>query len=127
MHIYSKGECVKTYIISLGKNPTGDKKFEGDKKTPEGKYFIYNKNPNSECYKNLGISYPSKQDMEEAKRLGKKVGGSIKIHGLLNGKGWIGKFHRFQDWTAGCIAVTNEEMEELYQIIEVGTPIIIKP
>lgn len=124
---YSNGQLVKTYKISLGRQPIGDKEFEGDKKTPEGLYFINDKNPKSGYHKNLGISYPDEDDIENAKRLGKPTGGGIKIHGLRNGTGCIGKFHRWFDWTLGCIAVTDEEIDELYYTVKVGTKIEIKP
>lgn len=127
MFVYSNDILLKTYIISLGKSPIGDKQFEGDNKTPEGTYFINAKNPNSVCYKNLGISYPDKTDISEAKKFGKSTGGDIKIHGLPNKQGFFGKFHRFKDWTNGCIAVTNKEIDELYESVEIGTPIIIIP
>jgi murein L,D-transpeptidase YafK len=124
---YSNGELVKTYRISLGRQPIGDKEFEGDKKTPEGLYFINDKNPNSGYHKNLGISYPDKDDIENAKRLGKPTGGDVKIHGLRNRTSFIGKFHRCFDWTLGCIAVTDEEIDELYDAVKIGTKIDIKP
>ncbi len=124
---YSNGQLFKTYKISLGRQPIGHKAFEGDKKTPEGLYFINDKNPNSGYYKNLGISYPNKDDIETAKRLGQPPGGDIKIHGLRNKTGFIGKFHRWHDWTLGCIAVTNEEIDELYRAVKIGTPIEIRP
>ncbi|WP_240723610.1 murein L,D-transpeptidase family protein [Flavobacterium sp. J27] len=125
--VYSKEKIVKTYSIALGKNPIGDKQFEGDLKTPEGIYFIQDKNPNSGYYKNLGISYPNKKDIEKAKKIGKPVGGDIKIHGLKNKMGFIGKFHRWTDWTLGCIALTNDEVEELYNYVPIGTKIEILP
>lgn len=124
---YANGLLIKTYKISLGKNAIGDKEFEGDKKTPEGVYFINAKNPNSGYYKNLGISYPNNQDIEVSKKLGKPTGGDIKIHGLRNGIGFIGKFQRWYDWTAGCIALTDQEIDELYNTVEIGTKIEIKP
>ena len=124
---YSNGQLIKTYKISLGRNPIGDKEFEGDKKTPEGVYFINAKNPNSGYYKNLGISYPNKQDIEVSKKLGKPTGGDVKIHGLRNGTGFISKFQRWYDWTAGCIALTDQEVEELYNTVDIGTKIEIKP
>ncbi len=124
---YSNGELVKTYTIALGKVPVGKKEFEGDKKTPEGLYSINDKNPNSGYHKNLGISYPNEADKANASKAGKPAGGAIKIHGLRNGSGFIGKFHRWFDWTLGCIAVTDEEMDELYRAVEIGTPIEIKP
>ncbi len=127
MQAYSKGEVIKVYSISLGRNPLGDKKFEGDKRTPEGSYTINDKNPNSGFHKNLGVSYPNKDDINEANKLGLKTGGEIKIHGLRNGLGFIGKFHRLFDWTAGCIALTDNEVDELYDHVIIGTPIIINP
>lgn len=127
MEAYGDGKLIKVYKISLGRNPIGDKQFEGDKKTPEGVYSINAKNPNSGYHKNLGISYPNQHDIEEARRLGKPTGGDVKIHGLRNGQGYIGKFHRWYDWTAGCIALTNEEMDELYVAVSIGTKIDIRP
>jgi len=127
MLVFSNGQLLTTYKISLGKQPVGAKEFEGDKKTPEGIYFINDKNPNSSYHKNLGISYPNKNDIENAKKIGKSAGRDIKIHGLRNKMGFIGKFHRWFDWTLGCIAVTNDEIDELYKTIKIGTPIEIKP
>ena len=127
MTVSSNGQLVKTYKISLGRQPIGAKEFEGDMKTPEGVYFINDKNPNSGYHKNLGISYPGKDDLENANRLGKPAGGDIKIHGIRNKIGFIGKFHRCFDWTLGCIAVTNGEIDELYRAVKIGTRIEIKP
>ena len=124
---YSNGQLQKTYKISLGRQSVGAKEIEGDKKTPEGIYFINDKNPNSGYHKNLGISYPDKDDIENARRLGKPAGGDIKIHGIRNKIGFISKFHRWFDWTLGCIAVTNEEIDELYRAVKIGTLIEIKP
>ena len=125
--VYSKGKLLKTYTIALGTNPIGDKEFEGDKKTPEGVYYINDKNSNSGYHKNLGISYPNEKDIEEAKKIGKPVGGDIKIHGLRNKTGIISKFHRWFDWTLGCIALTDEEVDELYNSVPIGTKIEILP
>jgi murein L,D-transpeptidase YafK len=127
MHAYANGKLVKVYTIAIGKNAIGDKEYEGDKRTPEGSYYINDKNPDSGYHKNLGISYPDKKDRQEAKAKGVRTGGDVKIHGLKNGIGILGKFHRFRNWTAGCIAVTNEEMDELYDAVAIGTPIIIRP
>ena len=127
MLVYSNGELLKIYKISLGRQPVGAKEVEGDKKTPEGIYFINDKNPYSGYHKNLGVSYPDKNDIEHAKRLGKPAGGDIKIHGLRNRFGFIGKFHRWSDWTLGCVAVTNSEMDELYRAVKIGAKIEIKP
>lgn len=127
LEAYSKGELLKTYTVSLGKQPLGDKQYEGDNRTPEGRYTINDKNPHSGYYKNLGVSYPNTADRREARQLGKPVGGDIKIHGLPNQLPYIGKWHRLWDWTAGCMALTNDEMEELYQAVPVGTVIEILP
>jgi murein L,D-transpeptidase YafK len=127
MHIYSNGKLIKTYKISIGKSPIGAKENEGDKKTPEGLYIINDKNPNSAYYKNLGISYPNEQDIIKSNKKGKKPGGQIKIHGIKNSFFWIGKLHLIIDWTDGCIAVSNDEMDELYDIVKIGTQIEIKP
>lgn len=124
---FSGGQLVKTYKISLGGNPIGNKLCEGDKKTPEGNYQINDKNPNSGYYKNLAISYPNQENINAAKALGKSAGGDVKIHGIRNGLGFIGKFHRWLDWTEGCIAVTDDEMEELYNAVSVGASIKIVP
>jgi murein L,D-transpeptidase YafK len=123
---YSKGVLIKKYTVSTGVNPDGQKQYEGDGKTPEGLYTINDKNPNSAFHKNLGISYPNKEDAARAKRLGKPAG-EIKIHGMKNGLAFVGKFHRWIDWTNGCIALTDGEVDELYEHTAVGTPIEIKP
>lgn len=127
MFAYSQGQLVKTYSISLGGNPIGTKEYEGDKKTPEGIYSISDRNPNSGYHKNLGVSYPNQQDIDRARKIGKPVGGAIKIHGLRNGRSYIGKLHRWTDWTWGCIAVTNIEIDELYSSVQIGSTIDIRP
>lgn len=122
---FSKGNIVKSYRIALGKSPIGAKQFQGDNKTPEGVYFINGRNGHSIAYKNLGISYPNAKDIANSK--GKPTGGDIKIHGLMNYLWFIGNFHRLSDWTNGCIAVNNFEMDELYNSVKIGTRIEIKP
>lgn len=123
---YSHGSLVKSFTISLGKNPVGAKQWEGDGKTPEGVYTINAKNPYSGYHKNLGVSYPDKQDKVRAAALGKPPGGDIKIHALRNDQGYIHKFHRWHDWTNGCMALTNEEVDDLYAHTPVGTTIDIR-
>lgn len=127
LQLFFKGEKVKQYSISLGGNPIGHKQFEGDQKTPEGSYFIEGKNPNSKYYKNLGISYPNAEDKAFARSKGENPGGAIKIHGLPNNKPWLGKLHLLKDWTHGCIAVTNKQMDEIYSSVKIGTKITILP
>ncbi len=126
LEVYSNGQKLKTYKIALGKEATGAKEFKGDKKTPEGFYIINDKNPTSDFHLNLGISNPNKSDLRHAEKFNQSAGGLIKIHGLRNGAGLIGKFHQFFDWTVGCIAVTNSEIEELYKNVPIGTEIEIK-
>ncbi len=126
MYVYSNNQLIKTYRISLGKVPNGAKEFEGDKKTPEGLYSINDKNPNSDYHKNLGISYPNKQNVEFARKHNMNPGGQVKIHGLNRKVSWIGRFHLLIDWTAGCIAVTNSEIDELFDAVSIGTPIEIR-
>lgn len=118
---------LRTYTVSLGQVPVGHKQREGDSKTPEGFYTLDYRNPNSKFHRSLHISYPSPADRESARRRGVSPGGDIMIHGLPNGKGWIGKDHAAYDWTEGCIAVTNEEIQEIWNMVSDGTPIEIRP
>lgn len=124
---YQGEQLIKIYPISLGFNPLGHKQFEGDGKTPEGIYRINERNPNSGYHKNLGISYPNKADQDFAAAQGKSPGGLIKIHGLRNGHGAIGRMHLLKDWTLGCIAVTDEEIDELYETVIHNAVIDIRP
>jgi murein L,D-transpeptidase YafK len=118
---------VKRYRVSLSNQPIGAKEFQDDNKTPEGKYFINDKSRYSDYHKNLSISYPSAKHRIQAAKLGRKPGGDVKIHGLKNQFGFIGRFQRLYDWTRGCIALTDEEIDELYDAVKIGTPIIIYP
>ena len=125
MMVYSNGRLLKTYDIALGFRPKGKKHFQGDGKTPEGTYYINGRNPNSIAYKNLGISYPNSKDITYARTNGKSPGGDIKIHGLPREIESFGSLHKYIDWTNGCIAVTNSEMDELYKHIKIGAKIKI--
>lgn len=127
LQAYAAGKLLKTYQISLGGSPQGHKAYEGDQKTPEGKYTINAKNANSGYHKNLGVSYPNEQDIAYAKSIGKSPGGDIKIHGIRNGIGSINKFQRLFNWTNGCMALTDAEIDELFAAVKLGTPIEIKP
>ena len=124
--VFSRRQLIKTYKIALGGNPTGDKKIEGDRRTPEGLYVINDKNANSSFHKNLGVSYPNPQDIQEANAIGQPPGGDIKVHGLKNGLGLMGKLHRLTDWTNGCMALTNPEIDEIFAHTPIGTPINIE-
>lgn len=122
-----KGRIVRTYKVALGGNPKGHKVEEGDSRTPEGTYTIDMHFPKSSFYKALHISYPNDEDKERAKKKGVDPGGQIEIHGLGPSMVWAGALHAKWDWTAGCIAVTNKEIEEIYHAVPNGTPIEIKP
>ena len=127
MTIFHDNLAIKSYQIALGAQPTGPKHQEGDNKRPEGFYKIISKNNKSKFYLSLKISYPNKNDTQYA--LAKKMacGGDLMIHGIGKGFSWLGKMHAFFDWTKGCIAVSNAEIEEIYHSTPVGTPIEIRP
>lgn len=127
MLLLSEGNIIKAYKIALGKNPVGRKSTQGDGKTPEGRYYIVDRNSHSNYFKSLKISYPNENDLEKAQKLGVHPGGDIMIHGLSKRVEYLGKYHILEDWTEGCIAVTNEEMEEIWRIVPDGTPIEILP
>lgn len=127
LSLISKGEVIKTYKIALGGNPVGPKERRGDNKTPEGTYTIESRNRRSGFHLSLRISYPNEKDKKRAKELGVSPGGDIMIHGIKNGLSWIGGFHTGIDWTKGCVAVTNKEMEEIARLVPNGTPIEIRP
>jgi murein L,D-transpeptidase YafK len=122
-----KSKILKAYEVSLGGNPEGPKSQRGDSKTPEGTYEISGRNPGSSYHLSLRISYPNKQDIMQAEARGVSPGGDIFIHGLPNGKGFIGFQHLLYDWTDGCIAVTNQEIEDIWNMVPDGTPIEIRP
>ena len=125
--LLSGGKEIRSYKVALGSEPVGPKTQHGDHRTPEGVYTLYSRNPNSHFYKAFHISYPSPKDIANAKKLGISPGGDIMLHGLPKEYAWVGKAHTLHDWTDGCIAVTNEEMDELWKLVPVGTPIEIKP
>jgi murein L,D-transpeptidase YafK len=125
--VYVGGRPVRSYRVALGKSPLGPKAAQGDQRTPEGSYRIDYRRPDSAFHRALHISYPSPGDREAARLAGVPPGGAIMIHGLRNGWGWLGRLHALRDWTAGCIAVTNQEIEELWRVVPDGTPIEIRP
>lgn len=127
LSVFANRERLKRYQIALGLNPVGAKEQEGDNKTPEGIYKIDSRNPQSNFHLGLHISYPSDADQARAAERGVNAGFDIMIHGIQNGRGWIGAFHRLHDWTAGCIALTDEEMEELWRVTPDGTTVEIRP
>ncbi len=127
LQLYSNGKIVKSYDVALGRNPVGHKQREGDSKTPEGTYYITHHNPRSAYHLSLGISYPNEKDKENAKKQGVSAGGNIMIHGLPNYAPFFGSLHRLRDWTQGCIAINNQEIEEIYAAVKDGTVIEILP
>ena len=118
---------MRKYGVALGKNPVGDKLRRGDGRTPEGLFFIEGHNPQSKYHLSLRISYPDVAHRISAAKRGESAGGDIMIHGLPKAFAMIGALHRQQDWTEGCVAVTNEEIEEIWRAVPDGARILIKP
>ncbi|UWR22496.1 murein L,D-transpeptidase family protein [Sulfitobacter sp. S190] len=122
MFLLHEGKVLESYDVKLGFAPEGHKETEGDGRTPEGVYRINRRNPNSRFHLSLGISYPNAEDIAKAQALGKPPGGDIFIHGQKN------PLRRDRgDWTWGCIAVSNKQMEDIYAMVRDGTPIAINP
>lgn len=126
MFLIKDGKVLRHYDISLGRNPVGHKEREGDKRTPEGHYLLDYKLEDSAFYKAIHISYPNERDLENAIRKKLDPGGKIMIHGQPNGNGHLAKVTQQYDWTSGCIAVTNKDMDEIWSLIEEDTPITIE-
>lgn len=125
--LLAKGKVLKTYKIALGGDPIGPKERQGDNKTPEGTYVIDSRNRDSQYHLSLRISYPNEKDRKRAREIGVHPGGDIMIHGLKNGFSWAGEFHTGVDWTKGCIAVTDDEIEEIDKLVPNGTIVEIRP
>ncbi len=125
--LISEGRVLKAYKIALGGNPNGPKERQGDNKTPEGTYIIDSRNKDSGYHLSLHISYPNEKDKRRAKKLGVSPGGDIMIHGIKNGFSWVSNSHAEVDWTKGCIAVTDEEIEEIGKLAPNGTIVEIRP
>lgn len=121
MLLFHGDEVLESYEVELGFAPAGHKLEEGDGRTPEGEYFIDRRNPNSNFYLSIGISYPNPEDIAQARERGVSPGGDIFIHGTPR------PFRRMEDWTVGCIAVSNREMRQIYAMVRDGTPILIHP
>jgi murein L,D-transpeptidase YafK len=125
LRVFSGDELKLEYKVALGDAPVGAKRCQGDERTPEGIYAISGRNPHSLYYKSLRISYPNKEDKKISKAMSCNPGGDIMIHGLPNGRAWIGQNHLMDDWTDGCIAVTNEEMENIWKLVPNGAVVEI--
>ena len=125
LQLMSHGKVIRSYRIPLGDSPTGHKQQEGDQLTPVGVYTLDYKNENSIAHRSIHISYPNTEDKARAKSLGVSPGGDIMIHGQMNGFGHLGWLNQQRDWTDGCIAVTNDEMDTIMAAVTIGTPIEI--
>jgi murein L,D-transpeptidase YafK len=129
LQLLHRGNVVREYRVALGDNPIGHKLEEGDERTPIGDYFLDWRNPNSQFYKSIHVSYPNERDRLFARAIGIEAGGLIMIHGKPNyitSPAVLAEYDR-RDWTDGCIAVTNEEMDEIWGAVSYGTPIRILP
>ena len=127
MTLMRDSHVVKTYMVALGRQPVGAKDREGDHKTPEGEYIIDSKIADSRFHLALHISYPNAADRARALKLGVNPGGAVEIHGVESRYAWLGSLHRQIDWTDGCVAVTNSEIDEIWHLVPVGTPVDIRP
>ncbi|WP_292663540.1 L,D-transpeptidase family protein [Nitratifractor sp.] len=127
LYLIRNGKAYRHYHIALGKNPEGPKIKAHDRRTPEGNYTLDYKNPKSHYYRAIHVSYPGPKDRARAKKLGVDPGGAIMIHGQPNWWGWLSVIRQRFDWTAGCIAVSNGDMDEIWQAVDPGTPIEIRP
>jgi murein L,D-transpeptidase YafK len=127
LQLLNQGKVIKTYKVALGGDPVGPKTRQGDHKTPEGAYVLDSRNPHSQFYKSIHISYPNASDRGAVRQKGVSPGGDVFVHGLPNGYRYVGAAHRLKDWTDGCIAVTDEEMDEIWLAVSDGTPIEIRP
>ncbi|MEQ8896109.1 MAG: L,D-transpeptidase family protein [Roseovarius sp.] len=123
--VFRNGEALRTYPIGLGRAPEGPKTQQGDSRTPEGTFRIDRRNPNSKYNLSLGIDYPQTQHVAQARARGVSPGGDIFIHGQPNAV--KGKRTLPGDWTAGCIAVADNVIEELWRITPIGTEVVIRP
>ncbi len=127
MTLFAGPTILRIYRIAIGRGPTGPKLQQGDHKTPEGDYTVDQHNANSSFHRALHISYPNTEDRSRAAKAHVGPGGDIMIHGLPNGRGWIGRAQRLYDWTDGCIALTNEEMDEVFELVPNGAKVHIQP
>jgi murein L,D-transpeptidase YafK len=127
LQLLSHGKVIKSYKVALGGDPVGAKTRQGDHKTPEGVYVLDSRNAHSQFYKSIHISYPNARDRAAARQNHVSPGGDVFVHGLPNGYQWIGAGHRLKDWTDGCVAVTDEEIDEIWNAVADGTLIEIRP
>lgn len=127
LFLVDDGERFRSFEVALGSAPQGPKRRQGDGRTPEGRYVLDWRNPDSRFYRSIHISYPAPGDVHRARQAGVDPGDNIMIHGLPEEFAWMGRSHTVKDWTDGCIAVTNEEMDVIWASVPAGTPIEIRP
>jgi murein L,D-transpeptidase YafK len=127
LYLMKNKKPFKIYHVAFGANSIGPKRREGDERTPEGTYILDYKNSDSDFYKSIHISYPNRLDIKRAREMGASPGGDIMIHGQKNGSKNFSRIQRYVNWTDGCIAVTNAEMDEIWASVDIGTPITIEP
>ena len=127
LYLFHEGKEIASFKVAFGANPEGHKQQQGDERTPEGHYILDFKNTNSAYYKSIHVSYPNARDRENARKRGVNPGGDIMIHGQRNGYEGLSTFVQFFNWTDGCIALTNPEMDIVWQAVSPGTPIEIRP
>ena len=127
LYLLRDGEILRSYRVALGRVPKGTKIYQGDGRTPEGDYTLTEFNAGSRFYRSIRVSYPNEQDRARARALGQTVGGDVMLHGLAPERRAYGPEHWRFNWTNGCIAVTDEEIDEIWQRVAVGTPIEIRP
>lgn len=127
LQLFQGDRVIREYSVALGGNPVGHKRQEGDRRTPEGLYSLDWRNPGSAYYKSIHVSYPAPEDLKAAAASGVDPGGMIMIHGQPNYFGWLAFLTQSYDWTDGCIAVTNAEMDEIWAMVANNTPIEIRP
>jgi murein L,D-transpeptidase YafK len=125
--LLSRGKVIRSYKVALGGDPVGAKEQQGDHQTPEGRYVLDRRISKSRFDKSIHVSYPNEHDRQRATKKRASPGGDIMIHGLPNGLGSLGAAHRAMDWTDGCIAVTDAEIDEIWDLAPDGTPIEIRP
>jgi murein L,D-transpeptidase YafK len=127
LELYQHGALLKSYSVSLGRHPEGPKRQQSDGRTPEGQYVLDYRKRDSSFYRAIHISYPAPADLAAARARGVEPGGLVMVHGMKNGLGWLGRLHSAFDWTDGCVAVTDREMDEIWRAVPDGTKIVLKP
>ena len=127
LYLKRRGKTLKAFHVVFGKNPNGPKLKQGDERTPEGRYVLDYKKEDSAFYKSIHISYPNEKDKQQAEEMGVNPGGQIMIHGQKNGFIWPASITQLFNWTDGCIALSNRDMDEVWKSVDAGTPILIRP